>query len=266
MSGLSGSDHDALLAALLGLAPAPPPPVLQAAPPPPPPAALTLPHVAGRAPTQQRLQRLAEYAAAQEAARAELPEGWLEAQGLEVVHTQASRLAEHLERPHQCGTLHPHSLTRLEGLYRPVDLVPVLVDGPNAAACQAHGVALLERLCAEAQDRGLTLGPRVGARFARPPVQEAIGAALGARVVALVCGEDPACGPEHLRLTLVYAPSPTPDPARWTVLRHIHPEALPPRRAAARAALLAVAMIAQGRAGDTLDLRGLEALLGEPGG
>lgn len=211
--------------------------------------------------TAALLARQAALALAQAEASAALPEGWLEGLGLLALRSAAQHPEEHRLDPALGRRLHPDSAAVLSALPpRAVDLAVVLGEGWGPAACLRSGPELLERVCAAAQDRGLTLGPRVGVRLAHAPVQAEVGWRLHARVAVLLHGEAPGPGRGGLRAELLYVPDHLEGRGAPRVLAAIAEERAALRQAADRVALLAAAMIAQGRGGPDLDLRGLEGL------
>jgi ethanolamine ammonia-lyase small subunit len=119
------------------------------------------------------------------------------------VHSQASNLAMHLQRPDLGRKLDPADAAQL--VPGDWELAVVIGDGLSATAVQAHAAPLVAALV----DRlgGWKIAPPVIARHARVALGDDIGAALGARLVLVLIGERPGMSaPDSLGAYLTYAP------------------------------------------------------------
>jgi len=113
----------------------------------------------------------------------------------------------------------------------PYDVVFVIADGLSSAAVEAHAVPCLEATIARLD--GLTIGPIVLASEARVALGDAIGAAMGARVVAVLIGERPGLSsPDSLGIYLTWHPQVGRNDAQRNCISNVRPEGLPPAAAA----------------------------------
>jgi len=206
------------------------------------------------------LQFQAELAVAHAAVGQVLPDGWAEEQGLIGLSSQVRDHREFLLRPDLGRRLDEASVARLaeDDVPKGVDVQPILADGLSAVACMGSGVELLEAFSEACRARGLTVGAPLCARFARVWLQDPIGAAVGAKVAAILLGERPGLGTgDGLSAYLVFDPKPGNTDGDRNMMSNIHHRGTPPAEAAPRLADLAAAMIAQGRSGVDLDLSGV---------
>jgi len=222
-------------------------------------------HVGTRYATDVVLQFQAELAVAHEAVAAELPQGWGAARGLLELRSRVSDHREFLLRPDLGRRLADESLARLKAQARPgIDVQPILADGLSARACVQGGLELLAAFTRACEARGLSVGTPVLARFARVWLEDEIGAAVGAKVAAILLGERPGLGTgDGLSAYLVYAPKIGRTDGERNMMSNLHARGTPPELAGPRLAVLARAMIDQGRSGVTLDLSALTAELGD---
>lgn len=276
---------EALRDRLGGAAPMPPPPPLPRIPEPPvrvfpkrnegsryaresaehTTALLGIGAVGTRYATDVALQFQAELAVAHEAVSALLPDDWAAKNGLLSLRSRVRDHREFLLRPDLGRRLDEMSLARLKmEAKQGVDVQPILADGLSAVACMGSGLALLNAFTAACQARGLTVGTPMCARYARVWLEDEIGAAVGAKVAAILLGERPGLGTgDGLSAYLVYDPKLGNTDGDRNMMSNIHARGTPPHVAGDRLAVLARAMIDQRRSGATLDLSGLVAELGE---
>jgi ethanolamine ammonia-lyase small subunit len=265
--------------------PLPPPPAMPVIPPPPArvyretprpagasreearhtTALLGIGHVGTRYATDVVLQFQAELAVAREAVATLLPDGWAEANGFIPLTSRVADHREFLLRPDLGRRLDDASLARLRAeAIRGPDVQIILADGLSAVACMASGVTMvdeLERACAA---RGLTVGSRVCARFARVWLQDEIGQEVDAKVAVIVLGERPGLGTgDGLSAYVVHAPRIGKTDGDRNMMSNLHARGTPPAQAARRLALLFTAMLEQGRSGVALDLSSLGELADE---
>ncbi len=120
----------------------------------------------------------------------------------------------------------------------PFDLVFVIADGLAAEAAERYAPAVV--LAAEAHLKGLAIGPVILASQARVALGDGIGAAMRARLVAVLIGERPGLSTtDSLGIYLTYKPlAGTPNSLR-NCISNIHRHGLTPERAAHKLAWLA---------------------------
>jgi ethanolamine ammonia-lyase small subunit len=221
-------------------------------------ALLGIGHVGTRYATDVVLQFQAELAVAHEAVATVLPAEWAASHGLVPVQSRARDHREFLLRPDLGRRLDDASLARLAAAPQGIDVQLILADGLSAVACQTSGPELLARLTDACVARGWRVGAPVGARFARVWLEDEIGAAVGARVAVILLGERPGLGTgDGLSAYVVHDPRVGRTDADRNMISNIHGRGMTPADAAGRLALLIDAMLAQGRSGVGLDLRGI---------
>lgn len=228
-------------------------------------ALLGIGHVGTRYATDVLLQFQAELAVAHEAVAAELPETWASENGLIGLRSRARDHREFLLRPDLGRRLDDESLARWKQAGKHgVDVQPILADGLSAVACAKNGLALLASFTNACRARGLVVGTPVVARYARVWLEDEIGAAVGARVAAILLGERPGLGTgDGLSAYLVHDPKVGNTDGDRNMMSNIHARGTTPEVAGDRLAVLARAMIDQRRSGVSLDLSRLTTELGE---
>lgn len=130
--------------------------------------------------------------------------------GLDVVHvtSRAADRGTYLLRPDLGRRVDEAGLALLQTLkpQRPPDLLLVVGDGLSALAIHKHALPLIEEIRRQAP-AGWLFGPVVMASQARVAIGDEIGAALGARMVAILIGERPGLSsPDSLGIYLTYEP------------------------------------------------------------
>jgi ethanolamine ammonia-lyase small subunit len=126
------------------------------------------------------------------------------------------------------------------------------------------GLALLESFTKACQARGLSVGVPVVARYARVWLEDEIGAAVGAKVAAILLGERPGLGTgDGLSAYLVYDPKIGNTDGQRNMMSNIHARGTRPEVAGDRLAVLARAMVDQKKSGVELDLSQLTQQLGD---
>jgi ethanolamine ammonia-lyase small subunit len=119
----------------------------------------------------------------------------------------------------------------------PFDVVFVIADGLSAAAVGSHAIATLEATARRLD--GLTIGPVVLARQARVALGDVVGAAMNARVVAVLIGERPGLtAADSLGAYLTFAPAPGTKDSQRNCLSNIHGHGLSPEEAGHKLAWL----------------------------
>lgn len=207
-------------------------------------------------PTRAQQQFLLDHARAREAVWTEVdwPQvgGLLEGGGLAVEDAESlvRDRAEYLRRPDLGRRLSDASRDRLERAHRGADIAIVVADGLSATAVTLNAAPLALCLRDEARAAGWRLAPVVLARQARVALGDAVGAALGARVVVVLVGERPGLSAaDSLGAYVTYGPVPgTPD-SRRNCISNIREGGLPIETAARQIVDLVRRMLAQGRSG-----------------
>lgn len=160
-------------------------------------------------------------------------EGWASS----VVHSQAADRASYLRRPDLGRRLAAAARARLappaaDGC----ELAFVIGDGLSALAAHNHAVALL-RATRPLLDPAWRIAPVCVATQARVALGDEIGAALAARLVAVLIGERPGLSaPDSLGVYLTYDPRPGRRDAERNCLSNIRPAGLPIATAARKLA------------------------------
>lgn len=120
----------------------------------------------------------------------------------------------------------------------PFDVVFVIADGLSAAAVEAHAAATVAAAAARLGD--LEIGPIVLAEQGRVALGDAIGQAMGARLVVVVLGERPGLSAaDSLGIYLTFDPMPGRVDSERNCISNVHGHGLPPETAAAKVAWLA---------------------------
>ena len=122
------------------------------------------------------------------------------------VSSQAGARSNYLRRPDLGRMLDQASCRALAGLGAG-DLAIVIGDGLSPAAVNIHAVELVRHLGPRLAEAGIRVGNVVIASGARVALGDEIGAALGARMVAMLIGERPGLSaPDSLGAYLTFAP------------------------------------------------------------
>ena len=179
----------------------------------------------------------------------------IEALGLPTitVASAAPDRSTYLRRPDLGRRLVAGEAARLGALPHGGDVAIVVADGLSSAAVHAHAAALVAELRARLQDAGLSLAHVVLARQARVALGDAIGAALGARIVVLLVGERPGLSsPDSLGAYITFAPRAGRSDAERNCVSNIRPAGLGYADAAFRIAWLVGAALKLGATGVAL--------------
>ncbi|GJG89241.1 ethanolamine ammonia-lyase light chain [Gemmatimonadetes bacterium T265] len=175
----------------------------------------------------------------------------LRADGHEVVRVRSAARdrREYLERPDLGRRLDPADAAALAARAGDWDLAFVVGDGLAALAAERHAPALVRAVRARlagyvpnapASDAAWRVAPVVVAEQARVALGDAIGAALGAQLVAVLLGERPGMSaPDSLGVYLTWDPRPGRTDAERNCVSNVRPEGLPYAAAAATVAWLA---------------------------
>jgi ethanolamine ammonia-lyase small subunit len=200
---------------------------------------------------------------------AETIAGQIAALGLAVVQVEsrAPDRETYLRRPDLGRTLSPAGRAALaqDG---EIDLAIVVADGLSCAAVHAHAAQVIAALIPHAARQGWRLGPIVVARQARVALGDEIGAALGARAVAVLIGERPGLSaPDSLGVYLTHAPRAGRSDAERNCISNIHGRGLSAEAAAFKLAWLTAESQRRGMTGVGLkDESDLALAQGEPRG
>ncbi len=211
-------------------------------------------------PTAAQLTFQLAHAQARDAVQRRLELGPLE-QGLAALGLATLRLNSaaadrpiYLQRPDLGRRLDEPSQQRLAALPRgtPPDLALVIADGLSALAVERHAVPLVAAL-REALGTGWRLAPVALVEQGRVAIGDPIGAALGARLVAVLIGERPGLSsPDSLGIYLTWAPRPGRSDAERNCISNVRPEGLALPEAARRLAWLLEAARTRGLSGVAL--------------
>jgi ethanolamine ammonia-lyase small subunit len=191
-------------------------------------------------PTSEVLALALAHARARDAVHAGLDvpalEAELRAMGLApaVVRSAAPDRGVYLARPDLGRRLADGAADALAPSASPSPVAVVIADGLSAIAAQRHAAPLLAELRALAPERWG--GPAViVALQARVALGDAIGAELGAQLVAVLIGERPGLSsPDSLGVYLTFDPRPGRTDAERNCVSNVRPEGLPYAEAAGR--------------------------------
>ena len=173
------------------------------------------------------------------------------------VASAAPDRATYLRRPDLGRRLAEGEAERLPA--GPFDIVFVIADGLSAAAVDAHAAATVTAALARLD--GLAIGPIVLAAQGRVALGDAIGHAMGARLVAVVLGERPGLSAaDSLGIYLTFAPAPGRVDSERNCISNVHGHGLSPEGAAAKLAWLAREALRIGLTGIDLKEAAPEAL------
>jgi ethanolamine ammonia-lyase small subunit len=138
-----------------------------------------------------------------------------------LVQSQVGDRSIYLRRPDLGRRLDAPSLRELEDLAGAPDVVFVIADGLSAAAVQAQAAPLVAA-CLPGLS-GLKIGPVVIATFARVALGDEIGAALAAKICAVLIGERPGLSvADSLGVYLTYDPRPGRRDSERNCISNIH--------------------------------------------
>ena len=156
------------------------------------------------------------------------------------VSSQACSRRDYLRRPDLGRMCDADSLRALERQGGASDLVIVIGDGLSPAAVNVHAVDLVRHLMPRLTEAGIPFGTAVVAAGARVALGDEIGAALGARMVAMLIGERPGLSaPDSLGAYLTCVPRIGLTDERRNCVSNIHGAGLSYDEAAFKIAWLA---------------------------
>ncbi|WP_111494688.1 ethanolamine ammonia-lyase subunit EutC [Marinobacter bohaiensis] len=156
------------------------------------------------------------------------------------LHSQADDRATYLQRPdlgRELSSASSEKLAEPDLATDGYDLALVVVDGLSSSAVQANAVpflsAFLQDLAQERDD--WRLAPLTVVEQGRVAIGDAVGAALKARVVAVLIGERPGLSsPDSLGLYLTWNPRPGLNDADRNCVSNVRPAGLPVEQASQR--------------------------------
>lgn len=202
--------------------------------------------------TQSLLRFLADHSRSKDTVLKEVPEAWVQAQGLLEVRSEISDKNLYLTRPDMGRRLSQEAIEALKAqcLMSP-DVQVVVSDGLSTDAITANYEEILPPLLAGLKQAGLKVGTPFFVRYGRVKIEDQIGELLDAKVVILLVGERPGLGQsESLSCYAVYSPRvATTVEADRTCISNIHQGGTPPVEAAAVIVDLAKRMLEQKASG-----------------
>jgi ethanolamine ammonia-lyase small subunit len=165
------------------------------------------------------------------------------------VHSAATDRMTYLTRPDLGRKLDAAGTQLLRAHARPCDIAVAIADGLSATAARQHALPLLAALRMQAPERWSGL-PVVLARQGRVALGDAIGEALGARLMVMMIGERPGLSsPDSLGLYLTYAPRTGRADAERNCISNVRPAGLAYAQAAHKLDWLCAAALARGLTG-----------------
>jgi ethanolamine ammonia-lyase small subunit len=113
--------------------------------------------------------------------------------------------------------------------------VLVVADGLAARAASSHAPTVLRLAVPQLESAGWTIGPIVVAEQGRVALADEIGAAVGARLAAILLGERPGLSaPDSLGIYLTWDPAPGRTDAERNCISNVRPDGLSYEAAAAK--------------------------------
>ena len=164
-------------------------------------------------------------------------------------HSAAPDRITYLTRPDLGRLLDQTSTGALGAAAKPCAIAVAVADGLSAIAAQRHVLPLLAALRSFAPERWSAI-PVVLAVQWRVALGDAIGAALGARLIVVMIGERPGLSsPDSLGLYLTWAPRTGLSDAERNCISNVRPQGLGYIAAAHKLDWLATAALARGLTG-----------------
>jgi len=164
-------------------------------------------------------------------------------------HSAAADRVTYLTRPDLGRRLDEASTQALRAAAAPCEIAVALADGLSAVAVQQHALPLLAALRARNPQRWSAI-PVVLASQGRVALGDAVGEALGARLVVVMIGERPGLSsPDSLGLYVTHAPRTGLSDAERNCISNVRPQGLAYAEAARKLDWLAGAALARGLTG-----------------
>lgn len=198
------------------------------------------------------LRFLADHSRAKDTVLKEVPQAWVQKQGLLEVQSEIDDKNLYLTRPDLGRRLSTRAVEILQTQCRAnPDVQVVISDGLSTDAITANYEEILPTLLQGLELTGMKVGTPFFVRYGRVKIEDQIGELLGAKVVVLLVGERPGLGQsESLSCYAVYSPKvATTVEADRTCISNIHRGGTPPVEAAAVIVELVQRMLKQQASG-----------------
>lgn len=182
------------------------------------------------------LRFLADHSRAKDTVLKEVPQAWVQQQGLLEVQSEISDKNLYLTRPDLGRRLSTSAIEILKTQCKAnSDVQVVISDGLSTDAITANYEEILPTLLQGLELTGMSVGTPFFVRYGRVKIEDQIGELLNAKVVVLLVGERPGLGQsESLSCYAVYSPKvATTVEADRTCISNIHRGGTPPVEAAA---------------------------------
>jgi ethanolamine ammonia-lyase small subunit len=204
--------------------------------------------------TTALLRFLADHSRSKDTVLKEVPQEWVEKQGLLALQSEISSKDQYLTRPDLGRRLCAESLALLKASCKQQpDVQVVISDGLSTDAITANLDEILPPLLKGLGSASLNVGTPLFVRYGRVKVQDQVGEILGAKVVILLVGERPGLGQsESMSCYMIYKPTAATVEADRTCFSNIHRGGTPPVEAAAVIVDLAKQMLAKKASGMSL--------------
>jgi ethanolamine ammonia-lyase small subunit len=204
--------------------------------------------------TTALLRFLADHSRSKDTVLKEVPQEWVEKQGLLALQSEIISKDQYLTRPDLGRRLCAESLALLEtSCKQQPDVQVVISDGLSTDAITANLDEILPPLLKGLGSASLNVGTPLFVRYGRVKVQDQVGEILGAKVVILLVGERPGLGQsESMSCYMIYKPTAATVEADRTCFSNIHRGGTPPVEAAAVIVDLAKQMLAKKASGMSL--------------
>ena len=169
------------------------------------------------------------------------------------VQSAAPDRRSYLLRPDLGRRLADGEAARIEAVRAPGSFLFVVADGLSASGVQAMAPPLIAAAAPMLEAAGLTLAPMVIATQGRVALGDAIGAAMGARIVAVLIGERPGLSAQDsMGIYLTWQPRRGRTDAERNCISNIRAGGMSPEEAAAKLLWLAGAALRLGATGVAL--------------
>ncbi|WP_422528691.1 ethanolamine ammonia-lyase subunit EutC [Serratia fonticola] len=182
------------------------------------------------------LRFLADHSRTKDTVLKEVPQEWVQKQGLLEVQSEINDKNLYLTRPDLGRRLSTSAVEILKTQCKAnPDVQVVITDGLSTDAITANYEEILPTLLQGLQLTGMKVGTPFFVRYGRVKIEDQIGELLRAKVVVLLVGERPGLGQsESLSCYAVYSPTvATTVEADRTCISNIHRGGTPPVEAAA---------------------------------
>ncbi|MCL1952328.1 MAG: ethanolamine ammonia-lyase subunit EutC [Oscillospiraceae bacterium] len=188
------------------------------------PARIAIGHAGPRLRTQTYLQFRADHAIARDAVLQDVPQEYLGKLQLPIFKTRCGDKNEFLTRPDLGRQLDDATLRALKQHNpSPCDALIYAADGLSSRAVTANLEDILPILADGLRAQSIGMGKPFFLQYGRVGSMDAIGPALGAKVVCVLLGERPGLGSaESMSAYVAYEPTPGMPEARRTVVSNIY--------------------------------------------